>query len=148
MNYLMTESNKDQCDKLATYSLWQRALWIRSVNLGKIKNCTSRLSARREADLPAEHNHFLSTNNVSRFGKYPIKEVYATSRIKDDGQLFGNKSSFIFFFLSGKKYEVCVNSATCGHRRARSQGSNLFACFLFVFPCNSSSASESFFVLA
>ena len=34
MNYLMTESNKDQCDKLATYSLWQRALWIRSVNLG------------------------------------------------------------------------------------------------------------------
>ena len=64
--------------------------------------CTSRLSARREADLPAEYNHFLSTNNVSRFGKYPIKEVYATSRIKDDGQLFGNKSSFIFFFSPGK----------------------------------------------
>ena len=64
--------------------------------------CTSRLSARKEADLPAEYNHFLSTNNVSRFGKYPTKEVYATSRIKDDGQLFGNKSSFIFFFSPGK----------------------------------------------
>ena len=98
-----------------------------------------------ETDLPAEYNRFLSANNVSRFGKYPIKEVYATSRIKDDWQLFGNKSSFIIF-LSGKTYEACVNSATSGHRRAGITGIKPVHRFLFVFPCNSSSSSENIFL--